>query len=98
MSRYNQMAASRPSFYEVDRRFVVYDAFPGNQRERTALWMVAVDGSSPPKLLLERGGRFPELSPDGTYLLVANAGNPGDRGVLVTLAVPDDAPWREHAK
>jgi hypothetical protein len=57
--------------------FVVYDSFPGNPAGGTGLWVVEVNVSSPPGRFLDKGGRLPVLTPDGTKVIVVDAGSPG---------------------
>lgn len=77
-----------------DGRFVVYDAFPGNERSKRALWFVPSDGSAEPSLLIEDlPGFSPVLDGDGRSVLVTATGGPGDTGRIERVDVPDDAPW-----
>lgn len=77
-----------------DGAFVVYDAFPGNQRSKRGLWYVARDGTTQPtELIASLDGRAPILEPGGRTVLVVDAGLPGDRSQIRRLDVPEDAPW-----
>lgn len=74
--------------------YLVFDAFPGNERWRRSLWYVSTDGSSDPVLLIDQlPGRAAALEPDGRAVLVVDAGSPGDTSVIRRVDIPEDAPW-----
>jgi hypothetical protein len=74
-------------------RYVVYDAFPGNERSKRALWVVPVDGSAPPRELMDADGLRPAIEPDGKSILLVDGGSPVEASRIVRVAVPSDAPW-----
>ena len=74
--------------------YVVFEAFPGNERSKRGLWYAPIDGSAAPKLLIERlPGRAAALEADGRSVLVVDAGAPGDASKIWRLGVPEGAPW-----
>lgn len=89
----NGQTANVPSL-SPDGRYAVYDAFPGNERSKRALWYVPLDGSEPPQVLIEDlPGRAPALEPTGRSVLVVDAGSPGDGSQIRRIEIPEDAPW-----
>jgi hypothetical protein len=89
----SMQTAQRPSV-SPDGTYIVYDAFPGNERSKRALWYVPADGSEAPTMLIESlPGVNPVLEPDGRTALVVDAGMPGDRSQIRRIEIPEHAPW-----
>lgn len=74
-------------------RWVVYSGYPENRRDESKIWMVAIDGTSSPTVLLDNPGVEPRLSSDGHHILVRQYGPFLQAGTLEWLSTPDSAPW-----